>query len=163
MSHLSTLAMLVALTALPPGAVLAQAGKAPAPSDSVVVALDAKDCRRILAQRGMVVQHQPAPDVTYQPGRDVDSRGRPIAPADLPSSTPGYFDGPIELPVVIPLEALPIQRPPGIGRSELPVGRVTIDTMTGKTALNGRPLDPPAEDAVAVACRDYLAKARPRR
>lgn len=166
----STIAMLTTLTAGLP--VAAQTGTQPAqkPADSgnlpVVVALNAADCRRLVAQRGMVVQHQADPGVAYQPGRDVDSRGRPIAPADLPSATPPLLNGPIELPVRLPLSALsglPSQIPSGMAdESKLRVATVSVDTLTGKLAINGKPMEPPAEDAVAVACRDYLSKPQER-
>ena len=125
----------------------------------VVVAVDGRDCRRLMAQRNILVPHQPAPDVHYQPGRDVDSQGRPIAPADLPGGMPPLFEGMIELPVVIPLSELPgPTRSPSIGVSELPVAKLQIDPMTGRFALNGKPVQTSTEDALAVACRDYLAK-----
>lgn len=38
------------------------------------IAISERDCERL-------VNHEPAPDVTYQPG--VDVHGRPVAPADL--------------------------------------------------------------------------------
>src|SRR3546814_6653283 len=54
-----------------------------------VIAMPVADCRRLLARIGSGdVLYQPDPGVNYQPGRDVDSQGRPIAPAPLPGSTP---------------------------------------------------------------------------
>lgn len=135
------------------------------PADSkdlpVVVSLNAADCRRLLAQRGMVTAHQPAPDVNYQPGRDVDSKGRPIAPADLPGSNPLPLDGMIDLPIRMPLSGLPglPQVPTAVKEeSRLRIATLSIDPMSGKLAFNGKPLEPPTEDAVAVACREYLTK-----
>lgn len=127
----------------------------------VTVALDAKECRRLMARRNMTL-HQPAPDVNYQPGRDVDSKGRPIVPADLPGSNPLPLEGMIELPIRMPLSGLPglPQVPTAVKEeSKLQIASLQIDPMTGKLAFNGKPLEPQTEDAVAVACRDYLAKA----
>lgn len=168
MRRISTIALLAALTAPLP---VAAQGLSQTPQNTpdsrdlpAVVALEARDCRRLLAQRGMVTQHQPAPDVNYQPGRDVDSQGRPIAPADLPSGSQPFFDGPITLDLQIPLRRLTGDRtPPRLGRSETNVGTVTVDPLTGKLAFNGRPLEPAGEDALAVACRDYLSRPQPRR
>jgi hypothetical protein len=154
-----------------PAAVPAQTASQPAKppqktSDSatlpVVVALDAQECRRLLVRQNILVPHQPAPDVNYQPGRDVDSQGRPIAPADLPGSNPLPLDSMIQLPLSMPLSGLPglPQVPADMKReSGLAIATLAIDPMSGKLAFNGQPLQPQAEDAVAVACRDYLAKA----
>lgn len=61
---------------------------APAAAD---VAISERDCERL-------VKHEPAPDVTYQPG--VDVHGRPVASADLNGGNQ------IELPdvIYIPIE-----------------------------------------------------------
>lgn len=161
--------LLVALLAAP-GA-LAQASQSPKnvpesqsePLQTVIV-LDAAECRRLLARQGSVTVHQPAPDVTYQPGRDVDSQGRPIAPADLPGGNAFPFDGPITLDLKIPLSTLLGDRtPPKVGSSETNVGKVAIDPKTGRLAFNGQPVEPKGEDALAAACRDYLAKRQPTR
>ncbi len=157
---------LLLLPAAVPAQTTPQPGKSPQnTSDSalpVVVALDAQECRRLLARQNILVPHQPAPDVNYQPGRDVDSQGRPIAPADLPGSNPLPLDGMIELPLRMPLSGLPglPQVPADMKReSGLAIATLAVDPMSGKLAFNGQPLQPQTEDAVAVACRDYLAKA----
>jgi hypothetical protein len=60
---------------------------------SAEIAISRKDCSRL-------VNHEPAPDVTYQPG--VDVHGRPVAPADLGGGQQ------IQLPdvIYIPIEVL---------------------------------------------------------
>src|SRR5262245_4444255 len=69
---------------------VAAAWAAPA---SAEIAISRKDCSRL-------VNHEPAPDVTYQPG--VDVHGRPVAPADLGGGQQ------IQLPdvIYIPIEVL---------------------------------------------------------
>lgn len=136
--------------------------RSPAP---VVVALDAADCRRMVAQREAAdLAHRARPDAEYRPGRDVDSQGRPIVPADLPSANPLPLTGPLTLPLSIRLEDLLGSRTPArLRRSELGIAQVAIDPMTGKLAFDGQPLEPPAEDAITAACREYLAgPGRPR-
>src|SRR5215475_7077827 len=60
---------------------------------SAEVAISRRDCDRL-------VNHEPAPDVAYQPG--VDVHGKPVAPADLGGGSQ------IELPdvIYIPIEVL---------------------------------------------------------
>jgi hypothetical protein len=126
---------------------------------TATVALDARDCRRLLARQNILVPHQPAPDVTYRPGRDVDSQGRPIAPADLPGSSPPLLEGMIELPIRMPLSGLPglPQVPTSVKEeSRLRIATLAIDPMTGQLTINGKPLEPQTESAVAAACRDYM-------
>lgn len=58
------------------------------------IAISERDCRQL------VVKHEPAPDVTYQPG--VDVHGNAVAPADLNGGSQ------LNLPdvIYIPLEVL---------------------------------------------------------
>lgn len=125
----------------------------------LVISLDAADCRRLVAQSDSAqIAHRPDAGVVYRPGGDVDSRGRPIAPADLPGSNQALLNGPLELPVNIALsDLLGSRTPPRVGVSELNIVKVGIDPMSGKVTFNGQPLEPRGEDAVITACREYLA------
>ena len=111
---------------------------------SAEIAISRKDCQRL-------VNHEPAPDVTYQPG--VDVRGRPVAPADLGGGQQ------IQLPdvIYIPIEVL-IQDKYGI-----PANSVLYDAtaLVGVVSVRGnqvyfedQPLTDPEIVALEEACRD---------
>jgi hypothetical protein len=108
------------------------------------VAISRRDCDRL-------VRHEPAPDVTYQPG--VDVHGRPVAPADLGGGSQ------IELPdvIYIPIEVL-IQDKYGI-----PANSVLYDAtaLVGVVSVRGNQvyfedklLSDPEVAALEAACRD---------
>jgi hypothetical protein len=108
------------------------------------IAISRKDCQRL-------VNHEPAPDVTYQPG--VDVHGRPVAPADLGGGQQ------IQLPdvIYIPIEVL-IQDKYGI-----PANSVLYDAtaLVGVVAVRGnrvyfedQELTDPEIAALEQACRD---------
>lgn len=122
-------------------ALLAIAWAAPA---SAEIAISRTDCQRL-------VNHEPAPDVTYQPG--VDVHGRPVVPADLGGGQQ------IELPdvIYIPIEVL-IQDKYGI-----PANSVLYDAtaLIGVVAVRGnrvyfedQELTDPEIAALEQACRD---------
>ena len=111
---------------------------------SAEIAISRKDCQRL-------VNHEPAPDVTYQPG--VDVHGRPVAPADLGGGQQ------IQLPdvIYIPIEVL-VQDKYGI-----PANSVLYDAtaLVGVVSVRGNQVyfeDQPLTDAEIVAleeaCRD---------
>jgi hypothetical protein len=111
---------------------------------SAEIAISRKDCQRL-------VNHEPAPDVTYQPG--VDVHGRPVAPADLGGGQQ------IQLPdvIYIPIEVL-IQDKYGI-----PANSVLYDAtaLVGVVSVRGnqvyfedQPLTDPEIVALEEACRD---------
>ena len=111
---------------------------------SAEIAISRKDCQRL-------GNHEPAPDVTYQPG--VDVHGRPVAPADLGGGQQ------IQLPdvIYIPIEVL-IQDKYGI-----PANSVLYDAtaLVGVVSVRGnqvyfedQPLTDPEIVALEEACRD---------
>jgi len=111
---------------------------------SAEIAISRKDCQRL-------VNHEPAPDVTYQPG--VDVHGRPVVPADLGGGQQ------IQLPdvIYIPIEVL-IQDKFGI-----PANSVLYDAtaLVGVVEVRGnqvyfedQPLTDPEVVALEQACRD---------
>jgi hypothetical protein len=111
---------------------------------SAEIAISRKDCQRL-------VNHEPAPDVTYQPG--VDVHGRPVVPADLGGGQQ------IQLPdvIYIPIEVL-IQDKYGI-----PANSVLYDAtaLVGVVSVRGnqvyfedQPLTDPEIVALEEACRD---------
>jgi hypothetical protein len=108
------------------------------------IAISRRDCERL-------VRHEPAPDVTYQPGIDV--HGRPVVPADLGGGSQ------IELPdvIYIPIEVL-IQDKYGI-----PANSVLYDAtaLVGVVSVRGnqvyfedKPLTDPEIAALEDACRN---------
>ena len=115
----------------------------PAPA-SAEIAISRRDCQRL-------VNHEPAPDVTYQPG--VDVHGRPVVPADLGGGQQ------IQLPdvIYIPIEVL-VQDKFGI-----PANSVLYDAtaLVGVVSVRGnqvyfedQPLTDPEIVALEEACRD---------
>ena len=115
----------------------------PAPA-SAEIAIARRDCQRL-------VNHEPAPDVTYQPG--VDVHGRPVVPADLGGGQQ------IQLPdvIYIPIEVL-VQDKFGI-----PANSVLYDAtaLVGVVSVRGnqvyfedQPLTDPEIVALEEACRD---------
>jgi hypothetical protein len=111
---------------------------------SAEIAISRKDCQRL-------VNHEPAPDVAYQPG--VDVHGRPVVPADLGGGQQ------IQLPdvIYIPIEVL-IQDKYGI-----PANSVLYDAtaLVGVVSVRGnqvyfedQPLTDPEIVALEEACRD---------
>ncbi len=129
------------------GATLAFASPSAALADSVVI-ISRGDCARLTA-------HQPAPDVTYQPG--VDARGRQVAPADLPGSNP-----PIAVPDEIAIDiTVEIQKRFGIPadsalyKPEARVGTVVVKP-DGSATFNGQPLTSPEARALAALCQGRI-------
>jgi hypothetical protein len=111
---------------------------------SAEIAISRKDCQRL-------VNHEPAPDVAFQPG--VDVHGRPVMPADVGGGQQ------IQLPdvIYIPIEVL-IQDKYGI-----PANSVLYDAtaLVGVVSVRGnqvyfedQPLTDPEIVALEEACRD---------
>lgn len=98
--------------------------------------------------------HEPAPDVAYQPGVDVE--GNPVAPADVAGSDPLLGpDHEYRIPLEVPLEDVTDLDGGGsgvdlIGNNNVRVGDVSI---VGEDVLfNGQPLGDQSAHALAEAC-----------
>lgn len=104
--------------------------------------------------------YQPAPDVAYQPGVDVE--GNPVAPADLPGSNDLDIDlDDIAIDPRIPLARFhgdPDAKLPVLGEAEIDVGRITF--REGRPYLGGRPLRSAEEHALATECARLHAESR---
>jgi hypothetical protein len=124
--------------------VLTILGAAPA---SAEIAISERDCRQL------VVKHEPAPDVTFQPG--VDVHGNQVAPADLNGGSQ------LKLPdvIYIPLEVL-IQDKFGIPANSVlyeAKAQVGIVAVRGdKVYYEDQLLNDPETVALEEACRAKL-------
>lgn len=118
-----------------------------AASASAEIAISERDCRQL------VVKHEPAPDVTYQPG--VDVHGNAVAPADLNGGSQ------LNLPdvIYIPLEVL-IQDKYGIPANSVlyeAKAQVGIVAVRGdKVYYEDQLLNDPETVALEEACRAQL-------
>ncbi len=110
------------------------------------IAVSRQDCQRL-------VRHQPAPDVTYQPG--VDVHGNAVAPADLGGGQQ------IELPdvIYIPIEVL-LQDKYGIpANSVLYNARAqvgVVEVRGNRVFYEDQELTDPETAALEAVCRDRL-------
>ncbi|TWB42513.1 hypothetical protein [Nitrospirillum pindoramense] len=121
-----------------------KAGPAAPSAPGPTIAVDPAACQ-------WAVRHQPAPDVAYQPGVDVD--GNPVAPADLDGGPRPQAPQRIEIPLTARLaRALP--RPTGTTRprADAYLGLLTVEG--DQVLFNGQPLTDPAEDELAALCRE---------
>lgn len=120
---------------------LAAAWAAPADAE---VAISRRDCQSL-------VRHEPAPDVTYQPG--VDVHGRPVVPADVNGGSQ------IELPdvIYIPIEVL-VQDKYGIPANSVlysATAEIGVVAVRGNQVyFEDQPLGDPEVAALEQACRD---------
>jgi hypothetical protein len=132
------------LPAEPPAAAPGGLGSLVQPDGRIVITRDL--CSQVS------VQHQPAPDVAYRPGTDV--YGRPVAPADLPGSGTNGAYGDLGSRTSTDLLITPQGRG-GLAQRGLTgetfVGRVTVDAA-GRVAINGQPVDPPAQSELQLLC-----------
>ncbi len=117
-----------------------------AASAAAEIAVSRRDCEQL-------VKHEPAPDVTYQPG--VDVHGNAVPPADLNGGTQ------LKLPdvIYIPLEVL-IQDKYGIPANSVlyeAKAQVGIVEVRGdKVYYEGQLLNDPETIALEEACRAQL-------
>lgn len=105
--------------------------------------------------------YEPAPDVAYQPGVDVE--GEAVAPADVAGSDPLVGpDHKYEIPLEVPLgEATELSAGSGaeqVGDSNIRVGDITV--VGDDVLFNGQPLGDESAHAVAEACARRQAEER---
>ena len=104
-----------------------------------------------------VIRHQPAPDVAYSPGVDVN--GDAVAPADLETGITVEPLSEINIPITIDLqERFGIPADPRLYEGEAYVGTVTH--VDGRTLFNGRPLAAGGDVDLIAACREILRRKR---
>lgn len=115
----------------------------------LLLSFNATAAETITIEKGacdLVTRHQPSPDVEYQPG--YDAYGRPVAGADI--EQPVQLSPVITIPLTVNLRrqfGLPTGPVTG---SEATVGVIRVDG--NKAYLNGQPLQPEAEENLAILC-----------
>lgn len=120
-------------------AFVAAFGQASGASDDIV----GDDPCRLLAQ------HVPSVDVVYAPGFDV--RGSAVLPADLNPYGQPYVPRTVAIDLSAPLNSfLADALPERLRGSELFLGLVEVDLLTGLVLYNDQPLtDPERHDLIA--------------
>ena len=114
--------------------------------DSPVVTISKIDC-------GRLVKHQPAADVAYQPGIDVN--GRPVAPADLGDGIQIAVPEVIRIPIEVDLfDRFGIPANPGLYEADAQVGVVIY--QGGRAYFNGQPLQDEAMAELAERCQAVM-------
>jgi len=114
--------------------------------DNPVVTISRADCDRLVA-------HQPAPDVAYQPGVDVN--GRPVAPADLDGGIQIAVPETIRIPVEVDLfDRFGIPVNPDLFAADAQVGEVTY--QDGRAYFNGQPLQDEAAAELSARCQKVM-------
>ena len=150
---LTALAALFALPAFAQSSVTPPPGledMAPPPPGGVSVSKDGRMvmsstlCPRLAAAAAGV------PGADYTPGVDVD--GKPVAPADLPSSTPPLKldDFPIEISVNLQ-KRFGIPANSSLFHGKAVVGYVTV--QDGRAYFDGQPISQNEQDMLAAACQ----------
>lgn len=122
--------------------------KAPRPPrkpGTVRLQISERDCRRA------IIDHKPRADVAYTPG--VDVRGKPVVPADLPSSYTVVTPSVIEFALAFnPLGNTGLD-PTDFANTQVNVGTIRYDILKNELTLNGRPLQNPVLAEIEKQCR----------
>jgi len=123
------------------------AAAVPAAADEpLVVTISKADCDRL-------VKHEPAPDVAYRPGVDVN--GRPVAPADLDGGVQIAVPETIYIPIEVDLfDRFGIPANPDLFAADAQVGEVAY--RDGRAYFNGQPLQDEASAELADRCQKIM-------
>lgn len=120
---------------------------ASAAAETVRVEITRADCARL-------VEHQPAPDVEYEPG--VDVRGEPVPPADLGSGVELALPETIRVLIEVELdERLGLPTDGESYQGTVPVGVVEV-LDDGTVTFNGRPLQTEEQARLSRRCQEIL-------
>jgi hypothetical protein len=114
-------------------------------AEEVSVVATKESCRKLVA-------HHPSVGVAYTPG--VDVKGRPVVPADLPSSggLAGQLPKEFEFSIAVnPLKGSAANR---FAETKLDLGRIRFDAQTGVVTYNGKPLQGVAYNDLVQKCRE---------
>ena len=108
-----------------------------------------------------LAQYEPAPDVAYKPGVDVE--GNAVAPADLPGADPligpeHEYKSLLEVPLEEVTDTSSGSGVEAVAGSNIQVGELTV--VGDDVTFNGRPLDDPDTHAVAEACARRQSEGR---
>jgi hypothetical protein len=150
---LTALAALFALPAFAQSSVTPPPGledMAPPPPGGVSVSKDGRMVMSSTLCPSLAGAEAGVPGADYTPGVDVD--GRPVAPADLPSSTPPLKldDFPIEISVNLE-KRFGIPANSSLFHGKAVVGYVTVED--GRAYFNGQPISQSEQDMLAAACQ----------
>jgi hypothetical protein len=109
-----------------------------------------RECRQL-------VDYTASPDVNYKPG--VDSRGRPVAPADLPSSG-GQIQAPqnFTFDLNTSLTGFGIPSTSKIFEPQVGIGKITVEDGGKRVLFNGQPIGNAETNAIAELCKRRQAQ-----
>lgn len=120
----------------------------PGHAEERAIEITRADCARL-------VKHEPAPDVTYQPGEDV--YGRPVAPADLDGGYDLELPSTIRIPITVLLQdRFGIPANSALYKAEAEIGMVEVSLDGRHVTFNGQELTSRDAQALATACQEIL-------
>jgi hypothetical protein len=112
-----------------------------------------------------MVAYKTPPGVNYQPGVDVDSKGKKIAPADLPNERQMKLPKQVRIPLTTSLTSLLNLNTAHVPGSKLGPGTEaqlgTFVVQGNNVTFNGQPLSMDQKDKLAAACAQQTKPGKP--
>jgi hypothetical protein len=108
-----------------------------------------RECRQL-------VDHVASQDVNYKPG--VDSRGRAVAPADLPSSNQFQAPQNFTFDLNTSLTGFGIPSTSKIFEPQVGIGKITVEDGGRRVLFNGQPIGNTETSAIAELCKRRQAQ-----
>lgn len=121
-------------------------GALPARAEAPALSVDPAFCRQL-------TKHTPAPDVAYQPGRDV--HGKPVAPADLDGGAQIALPESFAIPLTADLFKFLNLDQGSFPFNAMPRNDINLGTLTlrgDQVFYNGRPLSPAQQNELIALC-----------